>query len=617
MTQRKRQRELLHIMLAASAGDATEEQTTRFSQLVVEDDSLAWHAARLLGQHAWLGLRGAMARAADGAVDSDASELSTAEWPADFADVLAAEHCQMLADVESPVGEEAVRPAAAPGASCGGPAPWRQMGWVAPAIVAATLFFVGAFVGRVATRWDISPGQGRVATADTVAAGDDAVVNAPFPSPYAARFVQATACVWGPGTVPPSHYGGRLRSGESINLMEGLADIEVDLTTGGTAKLQIEGPARMFLTTDGFPSLTLGKFSAVVHPGFGDFALETPFGQVFVEEESSLGIAIHGLEVEVHVFSGAVELASPWTSDLNNIERFTIRAGESFRLAAADGAAMKSTRGVADPASFASQTTMVSDRLRVPDSYVREIERAAPLVYWRFEDAVDGVIRNEVSDCFHGVMAGAPGWSMQDGNQAIEFGTGLTSESLRAYVEASDTFGDLIDDDYTVELWVKPSHYHLGTLISLGRNSLDDSKPGTHGMLLELGGPLMTPSTIEHPGRIRFLHRDPPSDDPSMGTSIFSDTPYELRRWTYVVAKKQGPKMQLYVNGRQVAEAEDFSELPDNLTVLIGQLDRHRGWRRFVGQLDELAIYNRALREDEIRSHFELIRPSVLPHDTM
>jgi hypothetical protein len=42
---------------------------------------------------------------------------------------------------------------------------------------------------------------------------------------------------------------------------------------------------------------------------------------------------------------------------------------------------------------------------------------------------------------------------------------------------------------------------------------------------------------------------------------------------------------------------------------LIGQLDRHRDWRRFVGQLDELAIYNRALSDGEIRQHFQLARP--------
>ena len=57
------------------------------------------------------------------------------------------------------------------------------------------------------------------------------------------------------------------------------------------------------------------------------------------------------------------------------------------------------------------------------------------------------------------------------------------------------------------------------------------------------------------------------------------------------------------------AKADDNTGLSENLSLLVGQLDRHRDWRRFVGQLDELAVYNRALSDAEIRKHFQLVRP--------
>lgn len=614
-TQGKEQRELLEIMLAAAADDLAEEQAARFSQLVLEDESLATYAAQLLVQEAWLSSRGLLPCAEPLLTDWPLGASRAADPTGDATRALAPDQLLPAATSEPRAHSQAEYPAAERAAAWTQISRWKARRWLSSAVAAAALLVGGALLGELAARWEYSPGRGRVGTMETSPLAVDARGNAHSLPPYAARFVQETACVWGPGTVPPGYYGGGLRSGESINLMEGLADIEVDLATGGSATLQIEGPARMFLTTEGIPSLTLGRLSAKVHPTFGDFTLETPFGQIVVLQESSIGVSVHGLEVEVHVFAGEVDVVSPWTSELNSLDHFHVVSGESLRLSAADSNAMAFTRGVAHPASFASQLTMVSDRLRIPPAYTREVMRAAPLMYWRFEDASDGTIRNEVGDRFQGIVAGAPEWSVQDGNRAIEFGTGLTSESLRAYVEASDTLGDSIDDSYTVELWVKPSHYHLGTLVSLVRNPPPDSQPGLHGMLLELGGPLITPSTIEHPGRIRFLHRAPPSNDPETGTSIFSKSPYELRRWAYLVATKQGPDMRLYVNGRQVAEAEDDARLPEDLVLLIGQLDRHRGWRRFVGQLDELAVYDRALSDSEIRRHYELVRPNAPPRE--
>jgi hypothetical protein len=138
--------------------------------------------------------------------------------------------------------------------------------------------------------------------------------------------------------------------------------------------------------------------------------------------------------------------------------------------------------------------------------------------------------------------------------------------------------------------------------------SQDNISKGAHGVLLELGGQRAY-SSIEHPGRVRFLHRDPPSGDPAAGTSCFSSEPYKLRKWQYIVAVKDDTEMRLYVDARLVASAADATEMSDSLELLVGQMDRHRDWRPFVGQLDELAFYNRALSEEEIQHHFHLVRP--------
>jgi Concanavalin A-like lectin/glucanases superfamily len=589
MTERDSlERELTEIVLAASAAEATEAQLARLSELVVADESLAAYTVRVWNQEAWLSWQGSQSH-----TDELLAQLALMRPPTAAADGRVS-HERSAASANWTARRER---------STSWPAAGFLRRRMAAAMSIAPLIGVGLLLGSLLTWWVIRP-QGNRLAGNGIDRGRPA--GRTLTSPYVARLVQGTACVWSPDTATPHLEDGKLRQGESLNLMEGLAEIELNLPSGGNATLQIEGPARMVLTADGTPSLNVGKFSAKVYPGLGDFTMDTPFGQVTVIGDTSLGVAVHGLDVEVHVFSGQATFISPWSPDGNSVERFTVEAGKSLQLSIADEGAMKVATGKAVPTRFTSLTSMASDQLEISREYVAAIKQAGPLIYWRFEEVHGGIIRNEVGDRLNGIVVGTPDWVTQGSNRAIEFAGGLNNESQQAYVESSDPLGKLINSSYSIEVWVKPSHYHLGTLVSLARNLPDG---GEHGALLELGGPLTTPSTIEHPGRIRFLHRDPPSGDPLAGTSCFSQSPYELRRWEHVVAVKDGGEMRLYVNGEMVAKADDNTGLGENLTLLIGQLDRHRDWRRFVGQLDELAVYGRALTDAEIQQHFHLARP--------
>ena len=135
---------------------------------------------------------------------------------------------------------------------------------------------------------------------------------------------------------------------------------------------------------------------------------------------------------------------------------------------------------------------------------------------------------------------------------------------------------------------MKPSHYHVGAVISLVGDTPTASGILPHGMLIELGGSGKIPTAVHHPGCIRYLHRSPAGNETQSGTSCYSKTPYTLRKWQHVVATKDGPHMRLYINGEQVAEGEDPSDLPAGLRLLVGRLYPERGVRPFIGQLDEV-----------------------------
>lgn len=579
MDSQELQRELSDLVLAIVAGEATADQRSRLEHLIQSDQALALHVVQLLHQEAWLG------------------QQYVEDHGKENLDTLLSNIRPVVKDgppsPDSPLAPTIA--ASTVGSSTELPRSWgSRMGWLA----AAVLLSAGAIGGSLLTRWvDQSRGN-----SNRVAVAKDTTPSAVAESPYVAKFVQDTACIWEPGGATPKVGAGNLHAGESFNLMEGLAEIELNFATAGNATLAMEGPARMMLTSDGRPSLTQGRFTSRIYPRADRVAFDMPFGRVRVLEETSLGIAVNGLDVEIHVFTGRVAIDCPWFSKRGITDKQYVESGERVRIFV-DEDRMAMQRDGAKPWEFTTQSTMLADLLEVPDEYVDEVLEASPIVYWRFDEVADGIVRNLADDRYHGVVHGSPAWSHQGDNQAIEFGMDSTAEAQHSYIEADAPLQDELGNSYTVECWVKPSHYHLGSLVSLFR------EPGDHGVLIELGGTLATPSIIEHAGQFRFLHRNPPSGDVEAGTSCFSDVPYEARRWAHLVSVKDTHFSRLYVNGKLVSEVADSTPLADNLTLLIAQLDRSRQWRPFIGQLDEIAVYPQPLKDEEVLRHYELVRP--------
>jgi hypothetical protein len=165
---------------------------------------------------------------------------------------------------------------------------------------------------------------------------------------------------------------------------------------------------------------------------------------------------------------------------------------------------------------------------------------------------------------------------------------------------------ELATDDYSVEMWVKPSHVHNGGLLSMLAEAAGDAKDARdlHAVFLQLLGQQGPTFDREHPCRIRFLHRNPPGTNALTGTSCISKSAYTLRRWQHVVGVKEGESVRLYVDGVLSARANDKTPLASGpLRIAIGQPLIVRRVLPFVGQLDEIAIYDHALSDEEVARH--------------
>lgn len=470
------------------------------------------------------------------------------------------------------------------------------------------VLLLGAIVGsavtwRVAARW-MADERSIVATSEPGATGGR------IGNSQTATLVTVTNCRWDQAhSTADLTRGSVVRSGESLHLLEGVAEIHSEQSNGGTANLQLEGPLAMTLDSQGMPSLLYGHLTGSFACDKARFTLDTPLGRVSVSGDASIGIIAAPNKVELHVFSGAATLEL-WAMGFDAAKKLTAVEGSSVSARVNSDGSVSVDHGKSKESGFMTPTALTASRLRISSEYVKTILAAKPVAYWRFEGDVNGVMRNEMGDRFHCRMVGdAVRWHSDGENGSAEFG--MTAGP--GYLISDDVLDGVIDNNYSLETWVKPTYYHQGALLSLIQWSPTESPLDRHRLHLELCGPSPgVPSSILrssefHPGRIRFIHQT---------TACYSSSPYRVRAWQHIAAVRDGSAMRLYADGKVVATAEDATPLGNGLRVLMGQLFPQNEFvkdevtsRLFVGDLDEVALYDRPLGADEIRKHVQLAAP--------
>ncbi|HEX2475275.1 MAG TPA: LamG domain-containing protein [Lacipirellulaceae bacterium] len=479
--------------------------------------------------------------------------------------------------------------------------------WSYPSV--AVLLLIGAIVGSLIT-WPLASHYFNLTPAFS---GEQSSTNLAIRGGRAnlATLVSVTNCRWDQArSTAELTRGSMLRSGESLHLLEGVAEISSALPNGGLATIQLEGPLAMTLTSQGMPSIFYGHLTALVDCEFDQFALDTPLGRISVTGDASIGVMAAANKVELHVFSGTASL-EPWTMGLAGATKQLIAAGGDSLVASVgmDGNVVVN-RGKSKESWFITPAALAASRLHISDEYVATILNAKPVAYWRFEGDVDGLMRNEAQDRYHCRMVGdAVRWHGSDGNCTAEFG--FTAGP--GYLISDDALHGVVNKSYSIEAWVKPTYFHHGALFSLIDWETTESPHGSHRLHLELCGPVSGfydafRVTESNPGRIRFIHRT---------SDCFSSSSYEVRKWQHIAATKDPTTLRLFCNGKLVGSVEDDRQILDDVRVLMGQLyprshlvNDEVTSRLFVGELDEVALYDRVLAEDEIQRHVQLVRPS-------
>ncbi|EAQ80470.1 LamG domain-containing protein [Blastopirellula marina] len=372
--------------------------------------------------------------------------------------------------------------------------------------------------------------------------------------------------------------------------------VQIEFLSGVVVRLN--GPAELHLLSDSSATLIYGQASAVVPPGVKTFTLNGPMSAI-AGDSSEFTYAIQSPNAcNIDVYQGELmtsllgESGDTLLNELVRANETAIFTGEKIQIAQGDFAQSDRTRVL--PIDQAS--------LSVSDAYAAAIIADRPLVYWRFEpeDQQGDMIRNQMSDRFAGRLQTSDPQALHLDRGSLHFNPSKQSR----YLKLDEPIERLNAGDFTVEFWVRPQRMHWGTIFGL--LPLQQAEPDRESHLCVIEYANQT-NLVHRPATIRFLFRYPPTTYQG-GMNVFSAETCIPGMWQHLVAVRDSDGIRLYLNGK-LREVSDNLMLDDlqPYTAVLGQLDTVRVERQFDGQIDEVAIYQKALSAADVNRHYKVM----------
>lgn len=211
-----------------------------------------------------------------------------------------------------------------------------------------------------------------------------------------------------------------------------------------------------------------------------------------------------------------------------------------------------------------------------------KIDPKAAVGIWLFDEGKGKTVSDLSGNSNDGEIMGNPSW------EKGKFGTALQFGEQSDWVQVKDHPSLRVSTAYSVMAWVNAERYFF---------------PGTQwqGIIAKANNPRsfsFYTDTSKRP--LIAIHFG--------GAHIVAfGTEFPLEEWTHlafvVESGKNGGKISAYTNGKLVKETQNaaLNGLPgdgDTKDVVIGRT--HEGARFFGGMIDEVALFNTALTEDDM-----------------
>ncbi len=425
----------------------------------------------------------------------------------------------------------------------------------------------------------------------------------PRPAKVLARITGVENAQWG-NTAVPYHIGQDIFA-QTLNLQTGLAE----LTFSSGAKVILEAPAEITLSESKEILLHQGKVAVNASGTAVGFAVNTENARV-VDLSTEFGIGVNAFgETDIQVYQGQVELIPGW-------EQNTFNAGSKPRINLIKGQARRvnrdrSTREIIhnDVAFVREEEFQSRQKARQGESYHRwrawsyQIRRDPDLVvYYPFErNALEPqTLFNYAAETagrmngaiFTGKTATGDNWvpGRWPDKPALHFDR---ARENRVVAPADMDF--CLRGDITISVWLRcPEQEKIGHIIS-------------NRQLREVNYQLAFARQLN----LHFIRYD----EASAGKRAYSpELPVLTDEWHLLAVTYNNREVIFYLDGKRFQEVPYvFNDAPPvKADLYIGDIENiipEADILRFNGDMDEIAIFRRILRPEEIHRMYEAGKP--------
>ncbi|MGC6448524.1 MAG: LamG-like jellyroll fold domain-containing protein [Rubripirellula sp.] len=419
---------------------------------------------------------------------------------------------------------------------------------------------------------------------------------------------RAVDLVWSPGTAHPRE-GDVLPNGV-FSFREGV--VEIDFFCGAT--LIVEGPAELDIESDWSVAVAKGRLRATVPPAARGFVVKAADSEI-VDLGTEFAVEVGEKSARVEVIDGEVKL----------------RGGDH------DGRHL--TTGQSQALKGASEAESITNDLSTVDELKRRQDDAQKTRFDQWKASVgqvaadkrlialypialshEGRIVGEAShddDALNGLLVG-PVDRTTGRFGASSAGLSFDRPGARVRTRIDGDF-----DAFTFACWVRiDSLEHRYNALFMA----DSYQTGEPHWQIRDDGRLMFSVMVDDSQEIEFYNKREQKvvKDAGLHRVYYSDSIWDLSKsgqWFHLVAvyDPKNRRVVQYANGIQVASEEiidkfHISSLKIGAAEIgnWGQPFRETPWfavRNLNGTIDELAIYDAALRAEEVRSLYEQGKP--------
>lgn len=474
---------------------------------------------------------------------------------------------------------------------------WRRGIAVASSVV--------LLIGVIAGSWSLTRHGGVTPPTSSAVAGVPWSANL---STALAMVVRLDGVEWESG-VDATPVEGDLLSPGHLRLRAGR--LRLSMLIG--VSLEVEGPADLELISAERVFCHRGRLRARVPEAVEGFVVSGP-GSAVVDMGTEFGLNIDpDGTARGKVFQGKVEAALVTGTGVYRRSRVMTETGRPFAIHPRSG----SIEDDASRGEFVERSELARPSLTLDPAYADAVHRSRPWAYWRFDSMAAGSIPDEVAGGPSLRVTGPLHLSTQaSGNTSLVFEDGQTEQ----YLELDRPWEPARRPGHAVELWFQSDaigHLALASMVTDDSPREGVRKPSDlrFRFILELTS--ITRTMLHQPASVRFLHRFPPAY--WGGDNLYSNHCYVPGRWHHLVGQLNGDRMELFLDAEPtpvLAVDPDYATGPSRL--LIGRLTsipsdpsrpvqaHEHTSRPFVGQIDEVALYDRPLTVEEIRRHHRL-----------